>query len=53
MMELFTQNPGVVFYILGGFGTIAAMIIGVVLIRRRNQEKRNATGETGSKKKKK
>lgn len=51
MSELFMQNSGVVFYILGGIGTIAAMIVGVILIRRRNNERRNATGETVSKKK--
>ena len=46
-MEIFTQNPSVVFYILGGIGTIAAMIIGVILIRR---SKNNQNTTTKSKK---
>lgn len=41
MFELLSQNPSVLFYILGGIGTILTMIIGVILIRRRSQEKKN------------
>lgn len=43
MFELFRDNPSVLFYILGGIGTIAAMIIGVILIRRGRENKNTTT----------
>ena len=45
-MEIFTQNPSAVFYILGGIGTIAAMIIGVLLIRRSKNNQNNTTNKS-------
>lgn len=55
MSDLFVQNPSVVFYILGGIGTIIAMIVGVLLIRRRSKQPKTTesyTTSTATKKKK-
>lgn len=46
MFEIFRDNPSVLFYILGGIGTIAAMIIGVILIRRGRENKNTTTNKT-------
>lgn len=37
MLELFKENPSVVFFMIGGLCTIAAMLIGVLLIKRNNK----------------
>ena len=34
MADLFSQNPSVVFFMIGGVCTVVAMLIGVLLIRK-------------------
>ena len=41
MTELFTQNPSVVFFMVGGVCTVATMLIGVLLIKRRDNNHSN------------
>ena len=37
MTELFQQNPSVVFFMIGGVCTVAAMLVGVLLIRKKEK----------------